>query len=439
MACINLRPLASLISVICVHVALAAKAQTDGPVGRRWLEVGFEQRIRSEWLTAPFRARNQGATRTLVTQTRLALEITDGVGPFRMGLELQDARDSLTDGLFFEPEDQVNQLDILQLGLGFSSQSFLGRDLQTELQIGRVTTDIGSRRLVARNVMRNTTNAFDGVIWQLGRPREWRFQGLVTRPVVIATTALDSSRLGGDFWGAYFEKPLFDQGQVDLYYFGFRSDDRAGPERHYSTTGTRFYRQPTVRRFDLDFEYMKQFGKYRNLLHRASFHHLQLGYTFAAAWEPRLSVHYDYASGDEAPDDGRSGQFDTLFGARAFEYSPTGIYGPLARANLKSTGLRLLTNPTRWVNLVAFYRTVWLEEARDLWVETGLQDLDGVSGNFVGHHIDTRVRLRPIHEMMVDVGYSRLLKSAYFESVPSSPGRSPSGYLFGSVVLRLSL
>ena len=59
------------------------------PVGK-WKTVRVvqvEQRTRSEWLTAPVRVQGQGASRTLVTQTRLAFDIRDGLGPFRVGVE----------------------------------------------------------------------------------------------------------------------------------------------------------------------------------------------------------------------------------------------------------------------------------------------------------------------------------------------------------------
>ena len=44
---------------------------------------------------------------------------------------------------------------------------------------------MASRRLVARNGFRNTTNAFDGVHLQVAREGAWRVRGFWTRPVVL--------------------------------------------------------------------------------------------------------------------------------------------------------------------------------------------------------------------------------------------------------------
>ena len=416
-----------------------AEGQDNVSVMPRWWGLQVEQRTRSEWLTAPVRVQGQGASRTLVTQTRLAFDIRDGLGPFRVGVELQDARDSDTEGLFSFPDDQINKLDILQLRLEIASRRFLGVDLPTRLQLGRLTVDFGSRRLVARNVMRNTTNAFDGVLWQLGRSQRWRFHGFATQPVVISTARLDASQQGGLFWGVYFEKRLIDRLNLDLYYFGLRDDSRTEPKRSYTTIGGRLYREPIRQTLDWEMEAVWQAGRHHGVGHNAFFQHAQLGYTFDRVWETRLSVQYDHASGDDEPADGRFGRFDTLFGARAFEFSPTGIYGPLSRSNLVSPGLRVTTTPEQRVGLTGSYRAAWLAEARDRLIGTGLQDQTGLSGGFLGRYLDTRVPVRPTHELLVDVGYSRFLKSTYFDTVPFSPGRVPSSYFFAAVSLRLVL
>jgi len=416
-----------------------AEGQDDVSVMPRWWGLQVEQRTRSEWLTAPVRVQGQGASRTLVTQTRLAFDIRDGLGPFRVGVELQDARDSYTEGLFSFPDDQINKLDILQLRLEIASRRFLGVDLPTRLQLGRLTADLGSRRLVARNVMRNTTNAFDGVLWQLGRSQEWRVHGFATQPVLISTERLDASQQGGAFFGVYYEKRLIERFNLDVYYFGLRDDGRTEPKRSYTTIGGRLYREPTLQIFDWEMEATWQLGRHGGGGHNAFFQHAQLGYTFDTVWETRLSFQYDHASGDDAPADGRFGRFDTLFGARAFEFGPTGIYGPLSRSNLVSPGLRIHTTPEQRVGLTGSYRAAWLAEARDRLIGTGLQDPTGLSGRFLGHYLDTRVQVRPIHEMLVDFGYSWFLKSTYFDTVPFSPGRVLSNYFFAAVSLRLVL
>ena len=69
-------------------------------------------------------------------------------------------------------------------GIGFSHQ--LQRVDVVELhtvQLGRLTMDLGSRRLVARNRFRNNTNAFTGVDWKWQSELGWDFRAFYVLPV----------------------------------------------------------------------------------------------------------------------------------------------------------------------------------------------------------------------------------------------------------------
>ena len=67
-----------------------------------------------------------------------------------------------------------------------------------------------------------------------------------------------------------------------------------------------------------------------DLDHRASFLHFEIGYQFDAPGSPNLMFQYDRATGDEDPTDAQIDRFNTLFGARRFDFGPTGIYGIVA-------------------------------------------------------------------------------------------------------------
>ena len=58
----------------------------------------------------------------------------------------------------------VNTAELLRAYLELSTDGPFGGS--QKVQLGRVTMDLGSRRLVARNRFRNTSNAFDGLAWQ---------------------------------------------------------------------------------------------------------------------------------------------------------------------------------------------------------------------------------------------------------------------------------
>ena len=96
------------------------------------------------------------------------------------------------------------------------------------------------------------------------------------------------------------------------------------------------------------------------LQHQAWYQHLDVGYTFDMPWTPRFALEYDYASGDKDPNDGKDQRFDTLFGARRFEFGPTGIYGAFARSNINTPGYRIGINPRSDVQAFLSHRAFWL-------------------------------------------------------------------------------
>ena len=44
------------------------------------------------------------------------------------------------------------------------------------------------------------------------------------------------------------------------------------------------------------------------------------------------------------------------------------------------------------VDIMMLYRHLWLAEARDSWGRTGIQDVTGTSGDYLGQHLQLRVR-----------------------------------------------
>ncbi len=144
-----------------------------------------------------------------------------GNGPFRFLFEGQDSRAFSND----EPGDfrttqTVNQFDILQLLGSLTINNVGGSGLRTDLHVGRMTMDFGMRRYVARNDFRNTTNAFDGVHWQIGEGQTWRFRAFLVEPVIRDDVQLDKQTAKSVFWGTYVESAHVPWFNVNAYYFG---------------------------------------------------------------------------------------------------------------------------------------------------------------------------------------------------------------------------
>jgi len=415
-----------------------------------WLDLAIEQRTRFEWLDEPFRPGEPNTQSQYPQRTRLRLGI-DAPAGFRFLAELQDSRtwgegpDDFTGG-------EIDKVSFAQLFASYTQRELLGSKLRLDLHAGRMSLDFGSRRLVARNGFRNTTNAFDGVHGSLGDGALWRVRAFWTRPVFLDPDYFENeSEAQLRFWGAAVEDKHVAWLNFDLYYFGLH--DRLGSgstvARSYETFGARALRAPKAAQWDYELEGIGQFGQ--RTLRRAGMPteldqeafagHAELGYTFAALWSPRLVGQFDYASGTANPTGEESGTFDPLFGARRGDLVATGIFGPFRRSNIVSPGLRLQLMPRP--DLKAFLKVrYWrLAQKKDAFAGTGLSDPSGDAGSNLGTDIELSAQWTPRPWLILETGYDHWFKGSYLSDVPT-PAAGPisdddSDYVYFSVQFRI--
>ena len=374
-----------------------------------WLSLSGTHRMRLESLDQQFRNGRDGGDQVFLFRTLLMAQVK--MENFRIGLEMEDSRQELADSATALNTTIVNPLELLQAYAEVNIDNLFTRGSKSRVRGGRITMDVGSRRLVARNRYRNTLNAFTGVDWQWTAADKSKLRLFYTLPIQrrVSGNILDNNprfdKERGDvrFWGVYYSPaslPWGDSGEV--YLFGLNENDTvdlATANRDIYTSGFRLYRKPASGQWDYQLESIFQFGESRasrtataDLDHFAHYQHAAIGYTFKHPWSPRLLFQYDYASGDDDANDDDNNRFSTLFGARRFEYGPTSIYGAFARANLNSPGLRLIVKPRKKVNLMFALRGFWLASADDAWTTAAISNPAGQSENYIGTQIETRLR-----------------------------------------------
>jgi hypothetical protein len=373
-----------------------------------WLSISGSHRTRFENLNNQYRATRDGGDQVFLFRTLVLAEVK--LQRFTLGMELEDARAELADSGTPLTTSVVNPLELLQAYVDMTINDLFVEGSKSTLRGGRLTMDIGSRRLVARNRYRNTLNAFTGVDWQWSGPNKSRVRLFYTLPVqrrvsgnILNNNArFDKEREEVSFWGVYYspgKMPWGDKGEI--YFFGLNEDDTrdlATANREIYTTGFRLFRTATKNKFDYQFESIFQFGESRtsssatvDLDHFAHFQHVEVSYTFDSKWSPRLQLQYDYASGDDDSDDADNNRFSTLFGARRFDFGPTSIYGPFARSNLSTPGMRLTIMPRKNVKVFAALRGFWLASGDDDWTTARISKVAGQSANYIGTQIETRL------------------------------------------------
>ena len=394
-----------------------------------WLDLGLDHRTRFEVYDHPWRvSQPQGQTDPQIQQ-RSRLRVGVNAGSLRVLFEGQDSRVYLTEPGDFVNASSKNEFDILQAFASLTANDFLGTGLRTDLHVGRFTMDMGSRRLIARNAFRNTTNAFDGFHWQLADKDDWRFRAFLVEPVIINPTQLDEQSARNVFWGTFFESQQVPWLRLNLYYFGL--NDQRGSivsfQRTSSTFGLRLYEPPRRGWLDYELENVLQTGHSGNTNRLAHFHHVDVGYTFDLPWAPRFLMFYDYASGDRNSSDSQDSAFDPLFGARRFEYMPTGNFGPFFRTNISSPGWRLILSPATGWKFQLKHRIWYLATARGTFGVSTIRDQTGNSGNFIGQDVEVRLQWAITSNLGFDAGYDHWFKGSYFDRLPASAGLPPGG------------
>jgi hypothetical protein len=218
--------------------------------------------------------------------------------------------------------------------------------------------------------------------------------------------------------------PWSVRGELYLYYLSENADSVLN--RQLYTPGLRLFRLPKKGEFDFEGETVGQTGMARpsktateQAEVEAYFEHIQAGYTFDLPFDPRLLFQYDYATA------GREGQtshsFDTLYGARRWEFGPTGIFGPFGRNNINSPGARLFVIPHRDVTSFLAYRAWWMANATAPWQNADLVDPTGKAGDFMGQTVEFATRWDMHDNIALEAGWTGLIKGGFAKQAPGAP------------------
>lgn len=427
-----------------------------------WLMLNVEQRTRYETLDGCFRGGCKGGDQQIPLQTDVFLEARRH--GFRLGGEFLDSREFGADEGSGINTNAVDDADFIQGYLAYADQNINFSGVGGEIIAGRQTLNFGSRRLVARNVFRNTINSFTGARIHLLNYNKWQLNVFTAMPVLRLPTEetqlLDNRQQWDEedmqtwFSGAFLE--VFDiawniNGELYLYHLDEGdSPNNATRNRRYFTPGFRFYIKPSPGAFDFQTETIGQFGSVRgstketdglNMDHAAWMQHVDTGYTFDHPWSPRLAFEWDYASGDNNPNDNHDQRFDTLYGARRFDFGPTGIFGAFARSNINSPGYRMTVNPRNDVQLGVSHRGFWLASDTDAWTTTGsgssaLRDPFGNTGNYVGQQLELTARYDVNSSLNLETGWTHLFKGEFAKDAPNAPDGKDTDYFYLQSMLR---
>lgn len=374
------------------------------------LSVSGSMRLRYEAIDGQARAGFDTKDGLLNLRTNILAEYRHG--DVRIGTELFDSRVWGDDPGTPVTTGEVNALEPVQAYIAADFDGALGRGSKLTLTAGRMTLNLGSRRLIAADDYRNTTNGYTGVRAEVAARGGWKATLIYTLPqmrrpddnqgIRDAKVRLDRENFNLVLWGGQVGKAkALGTAMAELTYFHLSERDAPGRptrDRSLDTFGGRIIAEPQPGQFDYEVEAFYQTGHVSTSLVAtaprqavaASFIHLDIGYSLAASWKPHLSFEFDRASGDRAG--GRYGRFDTLFGMRRADLAPAGLYNAIARTNVVTPGIRLEATPSKRLDWFVTYHPLWLAADEDAFSSTGVRDPSGRSGDFAGHQFEARLR-----------------------------------------------
>jgi hypothetical protein len=416
---------------------------------------------------APSRLRLEGATRAryeaLSGQVRPGLDASDELlnfrtnlliefraGRFRIGGEIFDSRAYWGDEGGAVSNNEVNALEIVQAYVAADFANVFGTDASATVQAGRYTTNLGSRRLVAADDYRNTMNGFTGVKMEFNSRRAGSGTFIYALPqrrlpedlpsVLDNDIEMDEESSALVLWGGIITTPRFADGSaIDVGYLRLHERDTADlatRNRRIGTATARWYRDAVPGRWDFEVEGAYQDGRIRASASptapdrnvSAHFYRVRVGYQWATAWKPRVQLEYDYVSGDKSGTDDYE-RYDTLFGFRRADFAPSGIYAAVARANMRSPGIRVEMTPGPRMDAFVGYRALWLESSTDSFSTSGVRDASGRSGRFAGHQLDARMRYWILPQALRFEGDLVLLdKGRFLTEAPNAPNTGDTTY-----------
>lgn len=391
-----------------------------------------------------------------LVRTRGYLGIKDILDPFRFVVEFQDSR--AFNNIYELQGQEINQTELIQ---GFGEiflKDALGTDAKGQgraisLRAGRMAFEIGSRRLIARNEFRNTTNNFEGFRLRLGeRYNDVDLDSFLMRPVIRYPYQWDRPDWQNWVYGSFLSvRSISPYITLQPYFIGrHQYGDPLNPsnafkvKRETQAPGLRVY--GNYNNFDYDLDVMKQFGTVgqvqpygfgvtapstnypygqltglygpyggiqKTVAHDAIAYGFDVGYTIAEhPWKPRISAVYIYGSGSRSPFGNVNGNVDTFYGFN----QPFSRNDYIGWNNVKDPKIRIEFEPIKDTKIDSAFSAYWLASASERWDRANLWAPLGNRGTFMGTELDFRVRQKVNDFINISASYARFWPGSFTSS-----------------------
>jgi hypothetical protein len=340
---------------------------------------------------------------------RVRLSVTIEPLPWlRFVAQAQDARVFGNIGVPDSPPYQ----DLIDLRLGYVE---LGKTdaSSSRVRIGRQELGYGELRLLGPSNWANAARVFDAVLATWRPNKAYRLDAFAASVVNPLRGEFNKHTPGNNLHGLYgWLEELVPNATVEPYLFW-----RIGSNIDFKTWGTRW-----VGTLPRNFDYKIEMALQRGRVPEGSFHawagHWVLGYTVR---KTRWITEYNYATGDDDPEDGHLETFDVLYPTPHDKY---GLADRVGWRNIHHLRYGVEYKPFPTWTFVGNYHTWWLATTNDgLYSAPGrlIARMPGAPSH-VGYELDVLASHTFSKHVRASGGYGHLFPGGFLKA--AIPGRS---------------
>jgi hypothetical protein len=376
-----------------------------------WLHLGGQIRGRFEYPTGASMV-NAGSDGYYLSRLRVEL----GIKPVSWLTFFAQAQDART-GAYNTPAPTTMH-DPLDLRQAYVSVAREGPVTAT-LRAGRQELAFGGERLIGPSDW-GMSRTFDALDLSLVHGRA-RLDLLAGSPVLIDSSRFDRHKPGEHFYGAYGSVRNVAPGVNLEPYLLFKQTLLVKSET--GVPGDGLVVSPGVRvfgkapgRLDYIVEVVVQRGSYSADRVVATGQSYSAGWTVVnSAFQPRLSVEYNYASGDSTARDGRRGTFDQFYPSNHGYY---GMIDQFGWKNLKNQRIGFDCLPSKKIKLRVDFNEFYLATVLDSLYNSGGNSAvlnRSATSDHIGSEVNTVALYQWSRIWKFGAGYGHLFAGGYLK------------------------
>lgn len=394
-----------LILIFTRPVNAAGNILKDHQFGHWNLNFGAEERLRSEYKQDfDFSSSRKDNGFLLYHRLRFNVKATlaDKFELFLEGMDLQVGNEHI------KKPDQADDFDLHQAYVRMNDVSGLPLDIKA----GRQELKYGKGRLIWAATWLNRINHFDAALFHF-KTKEINADFFSGLRVGYDDDKFNRPNTHDMINGVYITYQKNKASFLLEPYFLANIDAETPRNLQRYTTGFRL-KVPSFSGIDCEIETPYQFGRDKGQVVSAYAIHADASRSFNIFWKPKLSLTYNFASGDEKVGNNRNNTFIPLYQST---HDPYGIMDFFRWQNMQEAATELTLNPFKKYQIILGTNFFWLASNKDSWYDsTGAKLRTSSTGNvssYVGQEASLVMRYDLNKYINFDSGYAHFFTGSY--------------------------